>query len=112
MVPKKYDGFAASLTDGLYVQRLLGARSPSLSLAGAEGIEVRPLGDAQVLPGSETREVVLIDVDVPGDYISSVGDPQALDAALACIKWCPSDGFRGSIRYILATAGGPGGSEW
>lgn len=184
MVPKEYGGLAASLTEGLHVQRLLGARSPSLALAanmhhctvmamppcpateelltavvenklylasgfgegkaaasilvplvraerhgdgwrlngakkpcslaesmdfltasvmvtspvtgekemalaiipaGAEGIEVRPLGYAQVLPGSETREVVLTDVDVPDDYISSLGDPQTLNTALAMV---------------------------
>ncbi|MEU6084917.1 acyl-CoA dehydrogenase family protein [Streptomyces sp. NPDC047108] len=51
--------------------------------ADAPGIEVRPLGDTGVLPGSETHEVVLTDVDVPDAYISSFGDPQALNTALA-----------------------------
>lgn len=53
--------------------------------AGTEGIEVRPLGDSPVLLGSETCEVVLTDVEVPDGYISSLGDPQALNAALATV---------------------------
>jgi alkylation response protein AidB-like acyl-CoA dehydrogenase len=53
--------------------------------ADTEGIEVRPLGDSPVLVGSETCEVVLTDVDVPDDYISSLGDPQSLNAALATV---------------------------
>jgi alkylation response protein AidB-like acyl-CoA dehydrogenase len=53
--------------------------------ADTEGIEVRTLGDAQVLPGSETREVVLTDVDVPDDHISFLGDPQTLNSALATV---------------------------
>ncbi|MFI6729044.1 acyl-CoA/acyl-ACP dehydrogenase [Streptomyces sp. R-74717] len=53
--------------------------------AGTAGIEVRPLGDSPVLLGSETCEVVLTDVDVPDDYISSLGDPQSLNAALATV---------------------------
>ncbi|MFF7387952.1 acyl-CoA dehydrogenase family protein [Streptomyces scabiei] len=53
--------------------------------ADTEGIEVRPLGHSPVLPGSETCEVVLTDVDVPDDCISSLGDPQSLNTALATV---------------------------
>ncbi|MBB0231709.1 acyl-CoA dehydrogenase [Streptomyces calidiresistens] len=51
--------------------------------ASSPGLEVRPLGATGVLPGSETHEVVLTDVDVPDGHVSSFGDPQSLNAALA-----------------------------
>lgn len=50
--------------------------------ADTPGIEVRPLGNGLVFPGSETDEVVLTDVDISDEQVSFFGSTDSLNAAL------------------------------
>ncbi|WP_405164167.1 acyl-CoA/acyl-ACP dehydrogenase [Nocardia sp. NBC_01499] len=50
--------------------------------ADSPGIEVRPLGNGLVFPGSETEEVVLTDVEIPEESVSFFGKTDSLNAAL------------------------------
>ncbi|MFI9505228.1 acyl-CoA dehydrogenase [Nocardia sp. NPDC052566] len=64
-----------------------GAETEELALAvipaAAPGIEVRPLGNGLVFPGSETEEVVLTDVEIDEDSVSFFGNTESMNAALS-----------------------------
>ncbi|MFC4857920.1 acyl-CoA dehydrogenase [Actinophytocola glycyrrhizae] len=53
--------------------------------ASAPGIEVLPLGNGLVFPGSETNEVRLTDVDVPEEAVTFFGQTEELNAALSSV---------------------------